>query len=98
MVEVLPNKRDFIKKPYVAEAEAAMRLAYSQKSNTFRGHKDAVNTATFSHDGKYILSASRDNTIKLWEFPTLQEIIEKTRERFKNNPLTKEERIKFYLE
>ncbi len=182
LVEVLPDERDFIKKPYVAEAEAAMRLAYSKNLNTFRGHTKSVRSATFSNDGKYILSASgdktiklwktetgecirtfeghtaivysatfsndgkyivsasndetiklwktetgecirtfeghtlcvnsavfskdgkfivsasSDKTIKLWKFPSLQEIIEETRERFKDNPLTKEERIEYYLE
>ena len=31
-----------------------------------RGHSDNVNCAKFSPDGKFIVSASWDNTIKIW--------------------------------
>ena len=47
---------------------------------------------------RYIVSASNDNTIKLWEVPSLQNLIDKTRERFRDNPLTDKERKEFYLE
>jgi len=44
------------------------------------------------------VSASWDRTIKIGEFKPLQEIIDEVKERFKNNPLTKEERRENYLE
>ena len=57
---------------------------------------------SYKRDGKCIVSASYnsklDNTVKLWEFSSLQEIIDETRERFKNNQLTDDERIEYYLE
>ena len=62
------------------------------------GHTDDVNSVSFSPDGKRIVSASNDGTIRIWEFPPLQELIENTRERFKNRPLTPEERKKYYLD
>ena len=65
---------------------------------TFEGHADAVNSVIFSPDGKYIASASDDFTIKLWKVPTLPDLIDKTRERFRNNPLTEKELKEFYLE
>ncbi|MBR6749124.1 MAG: hypothetical protein IKM10_01320 [Bacteroidaceae bacterium] len=107
---------------------------------TLEGHTFWVQSATFSPDpdGKYIVSASWDKTIKIWdttygvcvktiecaseaddanfsrdgrqivyatgskiniiEFPPLQELIDDTRERFKNRELTPEERRMYYLE
>ena len=54
--------------------------------------------ASFSPDGKQIVSAYSDGTICLWDFPPLQQLIDETRERFKNRPLTPEEQRKYYLE
>ncbi|MEM7536897.1 MAG: TIR domain-containing protein [Chloroflexota bacterium] len=34
------------------------------------GHNRWVNTATFSHDGQYIVSASGDNTVRIWDANT----------------------------
>ena len=39
-----------------------------------RGHSLAVQTVSFSPDGKYIASGSEDKTIKIWEFRTGREI------------------------
>ena len=62
------------------------------------GHTDNVNSATFSPDGNRIVSVSNDHTIRIWDFPPLEDLIDQTRERFKNRPLTPEERQKYYLE
>ncbi|MGC1245152.1 MAG: WD40 repeat domain-containing protein, partial [Spirulinaceae cyanobacterium] len=35
---------------------------------TFRGHKDAVTSISFSPDGKTIATASGDRTVMLWNF------------------------------
>ncbi|MEH2332942.1 nSTAND1 domain-containing NTPase [Nostoc sp.] len=37
-----------------------------RESNRFQGHQDAVNSISFSPDGKTIASGSWDKTIKLW--------------------------------
>ena len=34
---------------------------------TFYGHKNCVNSAVFSHNDKFILTASPDKTSKLWD-------------------------------
>ena len=38
------------------------------------GHSGSVNAVTFSSDGRYIVSGSDDNTVKLWEVSTGREI------------------------
>ena len=53
----------------------------------------------FSPNGKKILANLIDHkTTRIWDFPPLQELIDETRERFKENPLTPEERKKYYLD
>lgn len=37
-------------------------------SKTLEGHYNSVLSATYSPDGKYIASGSKDRTIKIWEF------------------------------
>ena len=69
-----------------------------QIGEPLQGHTDYVNSAAFSPDGKRIVSASSDNTIRIWDFPPLQELIDQTRERFKDRKLTPEEKRKYYLE
>ena len=44
--------------------------------------------ASFSPDGRTIAVACKDGNIYLIDFPPLQELIDQTRERFKNYPLT----------
>jgi WD40 repeat protein len=48
-----------------------------------------VNSANFSPDGKQIVSASADNTVKLWKVETLDELIDRACRRLTpwlNNP------------
>lgn len=37
------------------------------EKNTFSGHRDIVNSVSFSPDGKLIASASSDTTVKIWQ-------------------------------
>ncbi|GAM22584.1 hypothetical protein SAMD00019534_057590 [Acytostelium subglobosum LB1] len=39
----------------------------TKKSYTLRGHSDLVMAIDVSHDGKQLVSASRDNTVRLWD-------------------------------
>ena len=61
-------------------------------------HDDIVNYAEFSPDGNKIMTSCYDGRIRIWNFPPLQNIIEKTKARFKNRKSTYDERRKFYLE
>lgn len=63
---------------------------------TLKGHKDWVYEVMFSPNSKYILSLSGDETAKFWRFKTLQELIDETYCRFESNPLTDEERQKYF--
>jgi WD40 repeat protein len=40
----------------------------------FKGHTDAVYAVAFSPDGKYLITASFDHTLKLWETATGKEV------------------------
>lgn len=69
----------------------------------YRGHDASVSNVAFTSDGKHIISVSDDpdsddSSIRLWDFLPLQDLIDQTRERFKDRPLTPEERRLYYLE
>lgn len=55
-------------------------------------------SASFSPDGKKILSLHSDGSICVWDIPPLQDIIDQNRERIKGRPLTLEERHQYHLE
>lgn len=65
--------------------------------STLKGHHGPVMSASFSPDGKEIISSSKDGEIKLWKYLPSQEFIDKARERFKDVPLTKEEKKRFFF-
>lgn len=64
----------------------------------FKGHTERVTNVSFSSDGNKIISMSTDGTTKIWDFPPLQNLINQTKEKFKNDPLTLDERRQYYLE
>lgn len=62
------------------------------------GHTDRVNSLAFSSDGRRLLSAASDSIMRIWDIPTLQDLLTRTNRQFENNPLSTEERRKYYLE
>lgn len=53
---------------------------------------------SFSPDGEYILSTNDAGQVFIWEFPNLPKLIDEIHERYKDNPLTSDERKQYYLE
>ena len=67
-----------------------------QVNKPIQGHTTA-HSASFSSDGKQIVWTEGE-AIHIKDFPSLQDLIDQTRERFKGRKLTSEERKKYYLE
>ncbi|MBI4285092.1 MAG: hypothetical protein HY670_04215, partial [Chloroflexi bacterium] len=61
---------------YTEQAENALRqvLLKSHMRAVLHGHKDAVENVAFSPDGKFITTASRDKTARVWEVATGQSL------------------------
>ena len=57
-----------------------------------------LDKAIYNSDGNAIAASWNDSIVRIYPFPSLQEIINQTRERFKNRQLTTEERRMYYLE
>lgn len=63
LMEVLPL--DSTEYPYTPEAERALRKAVQSENAILRGHTRGVNTASYSPNGQFVVSASSDNTVRL---------------------------------
>ena len=68
LLEVLPSEKNNY--PYTIEAETALRKAVQHNNTVLQGHTEAVYFASLSPDGKYIVSASNDNTVRIWDAAT----------------------------
>ncbi|UKK54621.1 TIR domain-containing protein [Prevotella sp. E2-28] len=66
-LEALPKELENPNRPYVPEAEAALRKCVCKKDAILKGHTDSVNSVAFSPDGKYVASASWDSHVIIWE-------------------------------
>lgn len=59
---VLPPNR-----PYVIEAEAALRKASYHESAILKGHRECLCFVSFSDDGKKVISMSKDSMTIIWD-------------------------------
>jgi WD40 repeat protein len=76
-LEALPDERSGVTRPYASEAEVALFKALQQLREIalLKGHEDSVNNAAFSPDGKRIVTASDDKTVRIWDATTGKELI-----------------------
>ena len=75
-LEALPKDIKNPERPYVLEAEIALRKASQSNTAILRGHTDKVTSIALSPDGRVIASASFDGIIRLWDIKTGQTIKE----------------------
>ena len=65
---------------------------------TYQGNNGKTICTQFSPDNRNIISVNEDGNINVWEYLPLQELMDRARERFKNNPLTENEKKKYFIE
>lgn len=65
-----------LKSKYVPEADEVLHLALTRiyTAQIYRGHEEGVESVAISPDGKYILTTSDDQTARLWDASTGQEV------------------------
>ena len=75
-LEALPDARGGTVRPYSPQAEAALFAggARLQEIAVFKGHDDFVVYAVFSPDGRRVLTASWDMTVRIWDAETHRQI------------------------
>ena len=61
---------------YTPNAEFALRRASCSESTVLRGHYSRIETASFSPDGRRIVSASGDYSVRVWDVKTGTQIAE----------------------
>lgn len=65
---------------------------------TIKVDSSGINSISFCRDNRHITFSTGDGIHLIYDFPPLQELIDQTREKFKDYPLTEEERKMYYLE
>ena len=65
---------------------------------TIKVDSNGINSISFCPDNRHITFSTGDGIHLIYDFPPLQELIDQTREKFKDYPLTEEERKMYYLE
>lgn len=65
-LEALPTNIEEPERPYVPEAELALRKSCSNRSAVIHGHSSGCLFASFSPDGRFIVSGSADKTARIW--------------------------------
>ena len=67
-LEALPKPGDSRARPYVAEAEAALKVAIAAQNGLVTySHYESVNDVDVSPDGKRLVTGSNDRTARIWD-------------------------------
>jgi WD40 repeat protein len=67
-LQAMPDMHSGIKRPLVHEAEATLFNAYQElQERIVLGHKSSVWSASIAPDGRRIVTASEDNTARVWD-------------------------------
>jgi WD40 repeat protein len=76
-LEALPDTNRRIRRPYAPEAESALYSALRtlRESSVLSGHTAAVRSVAFSSDSTRLLTASTDQTARIWDIATGKSII-----------------------
>jgi len=75
-LEALPRDVSSPSRPYTAEAELALhRLVHNEtQDRVLRGHGAGLSSAAFSVDGLRVVTASHDNTARVWDVDSARQI------------------------
>lgn len=69
-LEALPKDMENLDRPYVLEAEIALRKANIDDRVILKGHNGTITSVAFSPNGNLLASASCDNIICVWDVHT----------------------------
>ena len=67
LLEVLPKDLSNPNRPYVPEAEAAIRRAFCIDNTILKGHVYDISSMQFSHDGSKLYTGSWDGSVFFWD-------------------------------
>lgn len=67
LIDALPKDALKLDRQYVAKAESILRRASSSRNAILRGHDSYINSVNFSNTGNFIVTASSDSTIRIWD-------------------------------
>ena len=76
-LEALPKDMSKPDRPYVPEAEGELYKAVMspRERHILAGHEDVVNYVTWSADGQRVLTASQDNTARIWDAVSGEQLV-----------------------
>ena len=69
-IDILPEEFQNPKRPYTPEAEFVLRQSMTSSMAILGSHDASIKTVDISSDGHFVLSASADGTIKIWNIHT----------------------------